>query len=283
MQTDIIKYNLTDRGRKYRGQDRHFNIAAVVAAINGPECQERVRKRDMLGYYGHWPRLRFGMLPAEGGLDGGNPALVEPAIVTTYLKAHDDGTIEHRAEFLGTDSGKVAAKLYEDHVGGFSSAIVDSKANTVFYGFDYVLEPNYSTNRGWQLDSVTGRYFDSVGAEVDDATLEAVAYGEQVRTIKTLMDSVASERALMESAMQKLREENDQLIDELTTKRKDDAVAELDSVIRSNCTQEYERMKAAAAAFDSVKTLPKLKQEEERLSVESVDKNPLYARFMHQF
>lgn len=283
MQTDIIKYNLTDRGRKYRGQDRHFNIAAVVAAINGPECQERVRKRDMLGYYGHWPRLRFGMLPAEGGLDGGNPALVEPAIVTTYLKARDDGTIEHRAEFLGTDSGKVAAKLYEDHVGGFSSAIVDSKANTVFYGFDYVLEPNYSTNRGWQLDSVTGRYFDSVGAEVDDATLEAVAYGEQVRTIKTLMDSVASERALMESAMQKLREENDQLIDELTTKRKADAVAELDSVIQSNCTQEYERMKAAAAAFDSVKTLPKLKQEEERLSVESVDKNPLYARFMHQF
>lgn len=283
MQTDIIKYNLTDRGRKYRGQDRHFNIAAVVAAINGPECQERVRKRDMLGYYGHWPRLRFGMLPAEGGLDGGNPALVEPAIVTTYLKAHDDGTIEHRAEFLGTDSGKVAAKLYEDHVGGFSSAIVDSKANTVFYGFDYVLEPNYSTNRGWQLDSVTGRYFDSVGAEVDDATLEAVAYGEQVRTIKTLMDSVASERALMESAMQKLREENDQLIDELTTKRKADAVAKLDSVIQANCTQEYERMKAAAAAFDSVKTLPKLKQEEERLSVESVDKNPLYARFMHQF
>ena len=283
MQTDIIKYNLTDRGRKYRGQDRHFNIAAVVAAINGPECQERVRKRDMLGYYGHWPRLRFGMLPAEGGLDGGNPALVEPAIVTTYLKAHDDGTIEHRAEFLGTDSGKVAAKLYEDHVGGFSSAIVDSKANTVFYGFDYVLEPNYSTNRGWQLDSVTGRYFDSVGAEVDDATLGAVAYGEQVRTIKTLMDSVASERALMESAMQKLREENDQLIDELTTKRKADAVAKLDSVIQANCTQEYERMKAAAAAFDSVKTLPKLKQEEERLSVESVDKNPLYARFMHQF
>lgn len=283
MQTDIIKYNLTDRGRKYRGQDRHFNIAAVVAAINGPECQERVRKRDMLGYYGHWPRLRFGMLPAEGGLDKGNPALVEPAIVTTYLKAHDDGTIEHRAEFLGTDSGKVAAKLYEDHVGGFSSAIVDSRANTVFYGFDYVLEPNYSTNRGWQLDSVTGRYLDSVGAEIDDAKLEAIAYGEQVRTIKTLMDSVASERAIMESAMQKLREENDALIDELTTKRKADAAAELDSVIQTNCAKEYERMKAAAAAFDSVKTLPQLKQEEERLSVQSVDKNPIYARFMHQF
>ena len=83
MQTEIIKYSLADRGRKYRGKDRHFNIAAVVAAINSPATQERVRKRDMLGYYGHWPRVKFGMNPSEGGLESGIPSVVEPALVPT--------------------------------------------------------------------------------------------------------------------------------------------------------------------------------------------------------
>ena len=69
METGLIKYNLKDRERQYRGQERNYNIKAIVDAINGNECQERVQKGDMLGYYGHWPRLKFGMAPTEGGMD----------------------------------------------------------------------------------------------------------------------------------------------------------------------------------------------------------------------
>jgi hypothetical protein len=65
METKIITYNLKDRGRQYRGKERNFNIRSIVSAINGPACQERVKNRDMLGYYGHWPRIKFGMNPAE--------------------------------------------------------------------------------------------------------------------------------------------------------------------------------------------------------------------------
>ena len=90
METKIISYNLKDRGRRYRGKDRNFDIAAIVKAINSPACQERVRKRDMLGYYGHWPRQKFGIYPAEGGIEGGKPAVVEPALVTTLLRAYPD-------------------------------------------------------------------------------------------------------------------------------------------------------------------------------------------------
>ncbi len=285
MQTDVITYNLTDRGRKYRGKDRHFNIAAVVAAINGPECQERVRKRDMLGYYGHWPRVRFGMLPAEGGLDKGIPSLVEPAIVTTYLKAHDDGTIEHKAEFLTTESGKVAADLFENHVGGFSSAIIDTAQHTEFFGFDYVLEPNYSTNRGWSLDSASGRFLDSVGNEVDEATIQAAAYDEQVRTIKALLDSVTKERAILNSTIEKLRAENDELIDELTAKKhRDEEENALDSVIKANCNEEFMRLQRDALAFQRTGKLPTLMEEEPRTrGVSTAASDPALSRLIHRF
>ncbi len=288
MQTEIIKYNLADRGRKYRGKDRHFNIAALVAAINSPATQERVRKRDMLGYYGHWPRIKFGMDPSEGGLEKGLPALVEPAIVTTYLHANDDGTIEHRAEFLKTDSGKVAEKMYESHVGGFSSAIIDNALRTEFFGFDYVNEPNYSTNRGWSLDSASGRYLDSVGNEVDDSEVQAAAYAEQIRTIKALLDSVTAERETYEKAMAALRAENDELIDELTQKKEREAKeaeeAQLDSVIKEHCDEEFLRMQRDARVFDSATHLPQLaKAEEDKTPVPKAEDDPYLSRLLHRF
>lgn len=285
MQTEVITYNLAERGRKYRGKDRHFNIAAVVAAINSPATQERVRKRDMLGYYGHWPRIKFGMDPAEGGLENGVPSLVEPAIVTTYLHANDDGTIEHRAEFLQTESGKVAEKLYESHVGGFSSAIIDNALRTEFYGFDYVNEPNYSTNRGWTLDSTNGHYLDSAGNEVDETEVQAAAYAEQVRTIKALLDSVTAERAVYEKAIADLRAENDELIDELTKKKKAEAEeAQLDSVVKEHCNEEFERMKADAAFFDAVPKLPQLAEKEKTEPEGSkVESDPYLSRLLNRF
>ena len=63
METKIITYNLKDRGRQYRGKERNFNIRAIVDAINSPECQERVKNRDMHGFYGHLTRVKCGMIP----------------------------------------------------------------------------------------------------------------------------------------------------------------------------------------------------------------------------
>ena len=155
MQTPIIRYNLKDRGRSHTGQRRNFNIKAICDAINGPACQETVSARGMIGFYGHLPRVRYGMAPVEGGIEGGKYAPVEPAIVTTYLKADYDGNVEHRAEFLDTAAGRLAAKLWEEKVGGFSSAI--DQARPEFFGFDYVAQPNYLNNsfRGVVLDDVS--------------------------------------------------------------------------------------------------------------------------------
>lgn len=224
MQTELIRYNLAERGRTFSGKERNFDIPRVAAEINGPKAQERVKHRDMFGYYGHWPRIAFGMNPAEGGMVDGKVVKVEPALVTVHLQAFDDGTIEHQAEFLDNEAGNVAWKLYKNKTGGFSSAISEHRitGRPVFYGFDYVLEPNYSTNRGYEL------VLDSVG------TLDSVdafnEYQGHVTGMAHLLDCVMSDRNAMEEAyrnalealagthksMRTLEVENEQLASMLT-------------------------------------------------------------------
>ena len=161
IKTEKITYNVHERGRQTRGVDRIFNLPALGQMIRSGDVQERVKHGDMMGYLGHWPRLVFGMAMVEGGVYKGNAITLQPAVRTIFLDADDEGNITHQEEFLATDDGGVAAKLYASKAGGFSSAI-DAIPNTFphepldVYGFDYVYEPNYSTNRGYtsMLDGV---------------------------------------------------------------------------------------------------------------------------------
>lgn len=274
LKTEIIKYNLKERGRHFRGRDRNYNIAALVAAINSPECQERVKNRDMLGYYGHWTRMKFGMDPQEGGLDKGRPAIVEPAIVTTYLKAYPDGTIEHQDEFLDTDSGKVAAKLFQSRAGGFSSAI--DELRPTFYGFDYVLEPNYTTNRGFSLDSV---------ADMTAEDVEAAIYGEQVRGLLKVLDSVSAERDVASETIEYLRAQNEELVallakaDPAKAKPSFDSAAEKPVVVSIDPAQQ---MREDAALFRSMTKLPTFSEGRSDADRE-YERTPIYSRILRGY
>lgn len=205
IETPVIKYNLRDRGRKHMGQERNFNVRAICDAINGPRCQERVSTRGMVGYYGHMPRARYGMNPVEGVIDDGKYVPVEPAFVTTYLKADYDGNVEHRAEFLDTAAGQLAKKLFDGRMGGFSTAIDTGKPE--FFGLDYVLEPNFIANsyRGVVLDDASDVTYD----DVLDAEKQEI---EQASAIVTLLDSVHAERESTSAVIERLQQENEQLL-----------------------------------------------------------------------
>lgn len=272
MQTKIIKYNLNDRGRHFRGKERHFDVQALCRVINGGACQEKVKNRDMLGYYGHWPRIKFGMNPAEGGIDGGKPSYVEPALVTVFLKAYPDGTIEHQAEFLDNDSGKVAQKLYQGRVGGFSSVIDQSKPD--FYGFDYVLEPNYTTNRGYALDDISGMTLDDVNAAIQ---------GEQLRGVLYLLDSAEKERDRATRTIERQSAEIEELLDTIERydrEKRRQIKAAMDSANRS----ATERMMDDAKLFRSISLgdLPKIGQEPDTMR-DALKDNPLYQSLLNHF
>lgn len=152
MSTGLIRYNLKDRGRVHVGTPRRFNIPRFMALVNGAKVQEMVRKGDMFGYLGHDIRRRFGLYPPEVALENGEVVPLEPAFVTTYIKAYDDGTVEHKARFLDTPLGKKAQEWHIAKTGGFSSVVAPNEENpTAFWGFDYVLSPNFHGNRGYAV------------------------------------------------------------------------------------------------------------------------------------
>lgn len=195
----LIKYNLKERGRQYRGQPRNFDIKAICDSVNSPACQERVNTRAMLGYFGHKTRILAGLDPTESVVINGKYNEVEPAIITTHLSASLDGTIEHQTEFLDNASGRRAAAMFQNRVGGFSSVIDEKRPE--FFGFDYVLDPNYSDNRGFSLDSA-GITFDSVLAE---------AKSEEEEFLQRLIDVKNAEIEQLKAALDSACVENEQL------------------------------------------------------------------------
>lgn len=198
----LIRYNLKDRGRKYRGQERNFNIKAICDAINSPECQEKIKTRAMLGYFGHQPRILAGRLDAvESLVINGRYNEIEPAIVTTHLSASLDGTIEHQTVFLDTASGRKAAAMYSNRIGGFSSAIDEKRPE--FAGFDYVLDPNYSSNRPYALDSAGELTLDEVLAE---------AKTEEEQFLQRLIDVKNAEIEQLKAALDSATVENEQMM-----------------------------------------------------------------------
>ncbi len=217
--TEIIKFNVGDRGRVFRGQGRHFDKAALANLINSPAVQEKVAHGDCLGYYGHWPRVKFGLNVPEGAIVNGKQVNIEPAVRTVHLKAYPDGTIEHQTEFLDNTAGRVAERLYKTQAGGFSSAISAprrgaSQVADGFFGFDYVLEPNYTKNRGYTLD----------GVEMDEEALEALSdeecdllddvaqYNELLDSTNAMLDRMQGDYEVLDSAHNTLKAEYEQMV-----------------------------------------------------------------------
>lgn len=262
MKTGPITYNVRERGRQHRGVDRNFDTAALARLVNSPEVQERVRLRDLPGYFGHWPRRLFGMEPGEGGIHDGKQITLEPALVTVSLRAADDGTIEHEAEFLDTAPGRTAKRLFSSKAGGFSSAIrcreyAGRDVPIGFHGFDYVMEPNFSTNRGYALDGVDA---DGDAAFFDDAVRESAS---TLRALDGLYSALQADYDRMAGALARMQQENAELIGMLAKggAAAQDVMARLDSAapaLRPARVVDVERshLGRLARQFDSITALP---------------------------
>lgn len=209
LRTDVITYNLADRGRTARGQDRNLDLPMAARLINSPAVQEMVANGDMIGWYGHWPREKFGINAVEGAVVNGQAVALVPAVRTVSLKAYDDGRVEHVQEFLDTAAGKIAARNWQTKVGGFSSAMLSKPIGgkvvaTVFAGFDYVLEPNYTHNRGYSMA------LDSVAPDSPEHALLLDALERQLEQEQTalMLDSLQGQYDGLLDSLSRMAEEN---------------------------------------------------------------------------
>lgn len=242
MITPIIRFNLKERMRQFNGQERKFDIPKLVKVINSDKVQERVRLGDLNGFYGHHARIQFGAEPNEGGIVDGKYVHLEPCCRTIYLKAYEDGTVEHQQEFFATELGIKAWKRLQDKSGGFSS-VISMKYGGDFHGFDYVNEPNYSGNRPYTLDSANAEENEPQVFVLDDVRdMEA---GEKA----FLMDSIE----IYQQINARLTEENKLLAETLSNLRKEHDLL-LDDIVIANeklAIKEQQKQRQNTPHFDS--------------------------------
>ncbi|MFZ4504315.1 MAG: hypothetical protein ACOYM1_10215 [Methylovulum sp.] len=269
METPLITYNLKTRGRQYRGKERHFHLQKMAETINSPETQERVKHRDMLGYYGHWPRVKYGLNPCEGNEDGA----LQPALVTTLLTAKDDGTITHKAEFLKTKPGQIAAQLFSSRTGGFSSAIDESTPN--FFGFDYVLEPNYSTNRGYQItfDAVSNCFVPN-GISLDNIAI--LDYNDQLDGALAVIKHLNNAHFMTLESLKQANVDKEELLSLLINQKTLDSAS---SAALSVAKYPAQQLRNDIDFFKSAK-LPKISNQE---NAETLNETRLYTRLRNGY
>ena len=57
-----VTFNIFDTGRKYTGTQRDYILNNVKSVINSPAVRERLRLRQLQGYFGHTMRELAGKL-----------------------------------------------------------------------------------------------------------------------------------------------------------------------------------------------------------------------------
>lgn len=218
MKTGLITFDAKDRAREHRGEKRNYDTVTLAKIINGPEVQERVRNRDLHGYFGHYPRVKFGVEPPESVIVNGKLVLLDSAFVTTHLVAHEDGTIEHEAETLENTPGRAVADHFQSKVGGFSGVIRSRPKNgydqpVSFHGFDFVREPNFSKNRPYTLldsaDGIDALDGDEVQLVFDDAVGE---YGAALEHYQGLYANLNGAHLQALQLIEKLSIENNEYL-----------------------------------------------------------------------
>ena len=160
------KFNLFREGRKYTGHHRNYVLESAQNVCHAPETVERIRLREAYGYFGHGRRQLAGKLNLSEvetvKLPGGQSVILEnvPSNVTSLFKVDGDGNVEHHQEILENNKpGQIVSGLNKSKIGGFSWAMGGTDGGTygktkpsAFYGFDYVLNPGFSENRGFLLE-----------------------------------------------------------------------------------------------------------------------------------
>lgn len=193
--TITCTFSLLDEGRTYTGRHRKYLIQNAKDVCYNPVTREMIRLREAFGFYGHGLR----QLAKKAFVDeveaiklkDGGTAIVSniPSNVTVAFDVADDGMISHTQEILDTEPGRIVAGLHTSKVGGFSWACSgDDRGRhgithlSGFSGFDYVLSPGFSGNRGYVLESANANteqlILESVAATVgDDAKAEQYVKG----------------------------------------------------------------------------------------------------------
>ncbi|MBK9294892.1 MAG: hypothetical protein IPM57_10720 [Oligoflexia bacterium] len=204
--TGLITYNVKDTGRTLTQTPRKYNIRGVYELLNSKTVQEGIKNGDYFGYFGHWIRELLGLDPLEGGFIDGKLVLAEPALSIKQISADLDGNVSFKVQFLDTPMGNMAKRVYKNKKGGFS-IVWDyavqpdgSLLPYLYYGTDFVLNPNFTKSRGYAMDAAKKDF----GMVAMDST-DLYSMGEYIKSILT-------KNAALEADNKRLQADNDNMV-----------------------------------------------------------------------
>lgn len=230
-----IKFSLLDEGRKYTGHHRKYILESARTVCYAPETREGIQLREKFGFLGHGRRVLTGKLQLGETelvrLPNGQSILLEniPSNVTTFFEVSQNGDVEHHQELLlENEPGKTVFGLHKSRVGGFSwacggadgGAMGATKINS-FEGFDYVLNPGFSANRGYILESADAGTRDMIlenigkmGVKDPEQRLES--WISSVQFYAAELEEKISQAAIYESSLQEQIEKQSLDVDSLS-------------------------------------------------------------------
>jgi len=200
-----ITFNPFEHGH-FLGSPRNYDKIKYKNMVENKKTQIHIKNGYAIGYYGHDSRdPNKGYIPHERDKNGD---VIYPCCKTLSMKWVEPNLVRHTQRILSNEIGKEIQKLIKAGVGGFSS--VHNLKTGDFYGFDYVISPNFTTNRvivdntckngmcGISTDSVFNSidneirgnikaYLDSIGID-DNSILEAI-YNLEKHTL-TYQDNI---------------------------------------------------------------------------------------------
>lgn len=142
--------------------------------VEDSKVQLQIKNGYAIGFYGHGNRNEnMGYIPNEKNTNGDE---VFPCCKTLSMEWVEPNLVRHKQRILNNDIGLEVQKLIKSGVGGFSS--VHDLKNKQFYGFDYVVTPNLSSNRVFVdnacKNGVCNVNFDSVEYKQDNELRENI-------------------------------------------------------------------------------------------------------------
>jgi hypothetical protein len=189
MEVDI-NFNPFEHGHKL-GTARNYNINKYKDMVTNKVTQTHIKNGYALGTISHDYRDKnTGMLLNTD--ENGDPIIPICKTLKMEWNEGNNNPVSHRQRILNNKLGKEIQILIKNGIGGFSSAHNLNKG--AFFGFDYVIYPNFTTNRvivdnvcqnGMcsfdaiisikdELKSQIGTYLDSIGFSGSDDVLNAL-------------------------------------------------------------------------------------------------------------
>ena len=241
-----VSFDVSKHGHNL-GRPRNYDMNRYKAMIESDKTKKHINNGYGLIFYSHDARSPSkNYVPHERDKDGNYQLPVGRLLEVSFIPP---STVKFKALILNNAMGKEVQKLIESGVGGFS--LVNDLKNKLLIGADYVLSPNFSSNR-----VITKETCKNGLCNIQLDTIEHKLEDELKESVRAYLDSLEIEDEAIFDAIVNLEKQTQEYKETLEfAKTLDDTKLELE-------TEKYTELDELQAQLDSIEQSKNLIQKQ---------------------